>query len=216
MASTQKQKKSPEKVRPAGFPTRDQVMDFITSSDQPAGKREIAKAFGLKGQEKIALKALLKDMADEGLLDIGPARAFHKMGGVPKVTVLRIVDVDDTTLIATPERWEADAHGAGVDQHSIPLADLRRVIRVPRLQFDLGIIRNVRRQRDQRLRERLRRVVQRAVDHVHQVVADVRILHRIAGQLAAHRAENLIDLAVVQFHHRGVRPADGDQHGGVL
>jgi ribonuclease R len=30
------------------------------------------------------------------------------MGGVPKVTVLRIVDVDDTTLIATPERWEAE------------------------------------------------------------------------------------------------------------
>ena len=112
MASTQKQKKSPEKVRPAGFPTRDQVMDFITSSDQPAGKREIAKAFGLKGQEKIALKALLKDMADEGLLDIGPARAFHKMGGVPKVTVLRIVDVDDTTLIATPERWEAEGQPA--------------------------------------------------------------------------------------------------------
>ena len=115
MASTEKQKKSTApraKVRPAGFPTRDQVMEFITSSDQPAGKREIAKAFGLKGQEKIALKALLKDMADEGLIDIGPARAFHKMGGVPKVTVLRIVDVDDTTLIATPERWEAEGQPA--------------------------------------------------------------------------------------------------------
>ncbi|CAM5628913.1 Ribonuclease R OS=Sphingobium scionense OX=1404341 GN=rnr PE=3 SV=1 [Sphingobium scionense] len=114
MASTEKQKKAPArtKVRPAGFPTRDEVVDFITSSDQPAGKREIAKAFGLKGQEKIALKALLKDMADEGLIDIGPARAFHKMGGVPKVTVLRIVDVDDTTLIATPERWEAEGQPA--------------------------------------------------------------------------------------------------------
>ncbi len=114
MASTDKKKTSPSrsasrsKVRPAGFPSRDQIVDFITTSDQPAGKREIAKAFGLKGQEKIALKALLKDMADEGLIDIGPARAFHKMGGVPKVTVLRIVDIDDTTLIASPERWEAD------------------------------------------------------------------------------------------------------------
>lgn len=87
-------------------------MDFIATSDTPAGKREIAKAFGLKGQEKIALKALLKDMADEGLIDIGPARAFHKMGGVPKVTVLRIVDVDDTTLIASPERWEAEGQPA--------------------------------------------------------------------------------------------------------
>ncbi|MFZ2994979.1 ribonuclease R [Sphingobium sp.] len=100
------------RVRPAGFPTRNEIMDFITTSDQPAGKREIAKAFGLKGQEKIALKALLKDMADEGLIDLGPARAFHKLGGVPKVTVLRIIDVDDTTLIATPERWEAEGQPA--------------------------------------------------------------------------------------------------------
>ena len=112
MASNQKQKSKSAHVRPAGFPTREQVMDFITTADGPAGKREIAKAFGLKGQEKIALKALLKDMADEGLIDIGPARAFHKMGGVPKVTVLRIVDVDDTTLIATPERWEAEGQPA--------------------------------------------------------------------------------------------------------
>ena len=111
MASNQKQKK-PAKVRPAGLPTRQQVMDFIAEADTPAGKREIAKAFGLKGQEKIALKALLRDMADEGLIDIGPARAFHKMGGVPKVTVLRIVDVDDTTLIATPEKWEAEGQPA--------------------------------------------------------------------------------------------------------
>jgi ribonuclease R len=101
-----------DRVRPAGFPTRNEIMDFITTSDQPAGKREIAKAFGLKGQEKIALKALLKDMADEGLIDLGPARAFHKLGGVPKVTVLRIIDVDDTTLIATPERWEAEGQPA--------------------------------------------------------------------------------------------------------
>lgn len=112
MASTQKQKSKSAHIRPAGFPTREQVMDFITTADGPAGKREIAKAFGLKGQEKIALKALLKDMADEGLIDIGPARAFHKMGGVPKVTVLRIVDVDDATLIATPERWEAEGQPA--------------------------------------------------------------------------------------------------------
>ena len=111
MASTQKHSK-PARVRPAGFPTRDQIMAFIAESDTPAGKREIGKAFGLKGQEKIALKALLKDMADEGLIDIGPARAFHKMGGVPKVTVLRIVDVDDTTLIATPEKWEAEGQPA--------------------------------------------------------------------------------------------------------
>ena len=59
--------------RSAGLPTRKQILDFIATSDQPAGKREIARAFGLSGQDKILLKALLKDMADEGLIDSAPA-----------------------------------------------------------------------------------------------------------------------------------------------
>ncbi|MFM5914837.1 MAG: RNB domain-containing ribonuclease, partial [Chakrabartia godavariana] len=91
-----------------GLPTRQQILDFIASSDTPAGKREIARAFALKGNEKIALKALLKDMADEGLIDSAPGRAFHKMGGLPKVTVLRVVDIDGAQVIAIPERWEAE------------------------------------------------------------------------------------------------------------
>ena len=92
-----------------GLPTREQILAFIQSADQPAGKREIARAFGLHAQAKIALKALLKDMADEGLIDAAPGRAFHRMGGLPKVTVLRIVDVDDGGNVwATPDRWEAE------------------------------------------------------------------------------------------------------------
>jgi ribonuclease R len=96
--------------RPQGFPTPEQIVEFIQSSDIPAGKREIAKAFGLKGQEKIKLKALLKDMAEEGLID-GKKTAYHRMGGVPKVTVLRIVAVDDGDLVAIPDSWAEDAPG---------------------------------------------------------------------------------------------------------
>ena len=95
--------------RSSGLPSRKQILDFIATSDQPAGKREIARAFGLSGQEKILLKSLLKDMADEGLIDSAPGRAFHKAGGVPKVTVLRIVDADDSgNVFAVPEQWHAD------------------------------------------------------------------------------------------------------------
>ena len=95
--------------QPPGLPTRKQILDFIATSDAPAGKREIARAFGLKGNEKIVLKSLLKDMADEGLIDSAPGRAFHKMGGVPKVTVLRVADVDDSgNAWAVPEQWHAE------------------------------------------------------------------------------------------------------------
>ena len=90
-----------------GLPTRQQILDFIASSEEQAGKREIARAFGLKGQEKIQLKALLKDMAEEGLID-GNRTAFHRMGGVAKVTVLRVVDTDDGEAIAVPDSWTPD------------------------------------------------------------------------------------------------------------
>src|SRR6476659_2063417 len=95
--------------RSTGLPSRKQILDFIASSDQPAGKREIARAFGLSGQAKIDLKRLLKDMADEGLIDISPGRAFHKSGGIPKVTVLRVQAFDESGNVwATPEQWHAE------------------------------------------------------------------------------------------------------------
>ena len=92
----------------SGLPSRKAILDFIASSDQAAGKREISRAFGLHGHDKIMLKGLLKDMADEGLIDSAPGRAFHKSGGVPKVTVLRVVEVEDGNVWAVPEQWQAE------------------------------------------------------------------------------------------------------------
>ena len=65
----------------SGLPTRQQILDFIASSGQPAGKREIGRAFGLSGHDKILLKALLKDMADEGLIDSSPGRDRRGQAG---------------------------------------------------------------------------------------------------------------------------------------
>ncbi len=90
-----------------GLPSREDILQFIQIADGPVGKREIAKAFGLKGQEKIALKARLKDMAEEGLID-GKRTAYHRMGGLPKVTVLKVVAIEDGEAIAEPESWDAE------------------------------------------------------------------------------------------------------------
>ncbi|WP_310497451.1 VacB/RNase II family 3'-5' exoribonuclease [Sandarakinorhabdus sp.] len=93
--------------RPApGLPSRQAILDFIASQQQSVGKREIAKAFGLSAQDKIALKSLLKEMMDAGELESGPGRNLHKGGGLPKVTALRIVDIDGSGVIAVPDRWD--------------------------------------------------------------------------------------------------------------
>ena len=74
--------------RPAkgGLPTREQILEFIQSSDAPAGKREIAKAFALKGADKVALKALLKDMGDAGRI------RGRRLEGYAEHLVLVVVD----------------------------------------------------------------------------------------------------------------------------
>lgn len=98
--------KGPKRPQPAGLPSREQILRFIEDSSGAVGKREIAKHFALRGADKIALKALLKDMTDEGIVDMAPGRAFHKHGGLPRVTVLRIAALEGDTVWAVPDRWE--------------------------------------------------------------------------------------------------------------
>ena len=84
----------PKKPHP-GLPDRQAILDFIATQKSSVGKREIAKAFGLHSADKIALKALLKEMMEAGELEGGPGRTVHKGGGLPKVTVIRVCDVAD-------------------------------------------------------------------------------------------------------------------------
>lgn len=98
--------KASKRPQPAGLPSREQILRFIEDSPGAVGKREIAKHFALRGSDKIALKALLKDMTDEGVVDMAPGRAFHKHGGLPKVTVLRVAAVEGDAVWAVPDRWE--------------------------------------------------------------------------------------------------------------
>jgi len=98
---------TPARKLPRGLPSEAQVLEFLRDNPTPAGKREIARAFGLKGQDKIALKALLKRMEDAGQLDRGPARSFHEGGGLPKVTVLKVVAITDNgEAMGEPQDWK--------------------------------------------------------------------------------------------------------------
>ncbi len=91
---------------PPGLPSREAIIDFIRTQQDSVGKREIARAFGLHAQDKIALKSLLKEMQEAGELDAGPGRTLHKGGGLPRVTVIRIIEAGDEGPIAVPDRWD--------------------------------------------------------------------------------------------------------------
>jgi ribonuclease R len=91
---------------PLGLPTAEQVLEFVRVSPGKVGKREIAQAFGIRGSDKIALKSLLADMAEQGHLT-SPRKRIRGTGDLPKVAVLDVVGLDgDGELIGEPADWE--------------------------------------------------------------------------------------------------------------
>jgi ribonuclease R len=92
-----------------GMPSREQVLEFLAENPGVTGKREIARAFGLTGSDKIALKALLKEMAQEGAIE-KKGRRVATPGSLPSVGVLDIFGRDGSGgLLARPVQWdEAD------------------------------------------------------------------------------------------------------------
>jgi ribonuclease R len=91
-----------------GMPTREQVLAFIEDAQGKVGKREIARAFGIKGGDKIALKRLLAMMADEGTL-AGARKELRETGSLPSIVALEITGRDrDGDLIGEPVIWDAE------------------------------------------------------------------------------------------------------------
>ena len=93
-------------------PTRDELLAFIRESATPVGKREIARAYGLKGDQRIELKELLRDLRDTGEIAPDRAKTFRDPEALTDITVLEIVRVDDDGhLIAVPRRHDEDKDG---------------------------------------------------------------------------------------------------------
>ncbi|MEO1249378.1 MAG: ribonuclease R, partial [Pseudomonadota bacterium] len=79
----------------------------MRNSTSPVGKREIARAFQIKGADRIALKKVIRELRAEGVL-AGPGRKrfFNADEPLPPVAVLSVGQVDDEgDFFAEPENW---------------------------------------------------------------------------------------------------------------
>jgi ribonuclease R len=98
------------------LPTRDRILEFIRDNPEKAGKREIARAFGIAGAARIELKALLREIAMNG--GIAGKRGRKPAGGGGAASALAspaLVDItardSDGGLTGRPAAWN-DADGA--------------------------------------------------------------------------------------------------------
>jgi len=92
--------------RGKGLPSKADILTFLKEAGSRTGKREIARAFAVKGRDRASLKALLAEMAQEGLL-AGNRKRWRPAGALPPVAVLEIVARDsEGELVAEPAVWE--------------------------------------------------------------------------------------------------------------
>jgi ribonuclease R len=114
-------KKSPRPKSPhagSALPSRADILAFIAREREAAGgvpikigKREVAREFGIKGADRIGLKALLKDLESGGEIE-RRGKHLHKKGALPNVVLCDIKARDkDGDLTATPVEWNEDDNG---------------------------------------------------------------------------------------------------------
>ncbi len=112
--------KPPSDATPNYFPSREDILAFLAREREALdksgaaakiGKREIARAFGIKGSDRILLKRILAELAAEGALEKRGKRLVKK-GVLPAVTLADITGRDrDGELVATPVEWDEDELG---------------------------------------------------------------------------------------------------------
>jgi ribonuclease R len=87
------------------LPSKDELLAFIRENEGKTSRRDIARAFGIKGEARVELKRLLRDLADEGAID-KPKGRIEERGRVAGVMVLDITETDtDGELIGRPAEW---------------------------------------------------------------------------------------------------------------
>jgi ribonuclease R len=93
------------------LPTKGDILEWIAANPTLTAKRDIAKAFGIKGAARIDLKRLLKELEHEGHLE-KRKKTYRDPDRLPPVSVLQVkAPTPDGDLFGRPLEW----HGEGVE-----------------------------------------------------------------------------------------------------
>ena len=92
----------------SSLPTKQQILEWISDNPTQTSKRDIARAFGIKGQSRIDLKRMLKELEAEGHLE-KRRKTYRDPDKLPPVSVLEVLPPDaDGDLFAKPLEWQGE------------------------------------------------------------------------------------------------------------
>ena len=87
------------------IPSKSEILAFIADNPTQTAKRDIARAFGIKGAARIDLKRILKELEEAGKLTKRRS-SYRDAEDLPPVAVLEILSPDaDGDLFARPLEW---------------------------------------------------------------------------------------------------------------
>jgi ribonuclease R len=90
------------------IPSKSEILTWISENPTKAAKRDIAKAFGIKGAARIDLKRLLKELETDGKLTKRRS-SYRDAEDLPPVAVLEVLAPDaDGDLFARPLEWTGE------------------------------------------------------------------------------------------------------------
>ncbi len=91
------------------LPTRQQLLEYLEEQSSRATVRDIARAFGVRGDYRKELRLMMRELKDEGLLKREPGGRLSLGGSLPPVAPLEIIEVDeDGDLWARPISWREE------------------------------------------------------------------------------------------------------------
>ncbi|MEM8581744.1 MAG: ribonuclease R, partial [Pseudomonadota bacterium] len=135
------------------IPSKDDILSWIEENPTQTGKRDIARAFGIKGADRIELKRVLRALEAEGHLE-KRKRSYRDPDSLPPVSVLQVLPADaDGDLFARPLEWQGDGAeprvlylprkgDPGLGEGDRILARLSRV-KEPDYQYEARLIRRI-------------------------------------------------------------------------
>ncbi len=96
------------------FPSKEQILEWVRDNPRTTSKRDIAKAFNIKGQDRIELKRILRELRDEGHLSKN-RNTYREANTLQNVELLQVTAIDsDGDVFAEPANWKGEIHAPTV------------------------------------------------------------------------------------------------------
>ncbi|MFN3958675.1 MAG: ribonuclease R [Parvularculaceae bacterium] len=94
---------------PPRFPTKDQIATFLREAEGDISRRDIARAFNVKGDDRARLRTLIKEMQAEGAARPAGRRRIASATALPPVLAIDVMSVDDDgDMLCLPSSWEGE------------------------------------------------------------------------------------------------------------